>query len=665
MCIRFRQAALGVAISCIFSAGFAAAEDEAAVVVTATRFPGPVGRAIGASVISAEDISQSTATTLAEVLDRLGGVTVTRNLLGTEDANLDLRGFGVTGNQNTLVLVDGQRISENELTGARIASLPLSAIERIEILRGSGAVIYGPGASGGVINIVTRAPTTDAPRAYVFGLVGSLDTTEARAGGSFSAGALGFAIDASDRRADNWRDNNRSRTTSVSGEARVNVGQGFAALRFAVDDQHSRLPGARSEAQLKTDPRGTGTPNDVADSESQRLALTLEKRLGEFRFGADLSSRRRDAGYAYDYGFGMYSRNATQGDEDAFSPRVAWQTRWGTIRNTLTLGADWRHYRYRNDGISDFGFGATLTAERAEQQNRALYIQDQMHFTSGTELALGIRREQVRQDWREMQAPLAERSTNRNLSSWELAFRQDLGSGFSAHARTGKSFRVANVDENRCFFVPCNPLLNPQTSREDGIGMEWNHSRAQVRVEWFDMHVKNELYFNRLNGAFGSNMNMPPLQRTGLQLDAKWQALDVLELAAHATFVRARFTEGMFNGIDVAGNTVPVVPRERLSLQAGWQALPATRLTLAHSHVGRQHYDNDQANRFRRMPAYGITDFKLVQRWQDLTVNIGINNLFDKAAYDYAVVNNPLAPTTFNAYPNARRTAYLSAEYKF
>jgi len=49
-----------------------------------------------------------------------------------------MRGFGIFGDQNTLILVDGQRISENEQIPADLASIPLSSIERIEILRGSG-----------------------------------------------------------------------------------------------------------------------------------------------------------------------------------------------------------------------------------------------------------------------------------------------------------------------------------------------------------------------------------------------------------------------------------------------------------------------------------------------------------------------------------------------
>src|SRR2546428_5077866 len=121
--------------------------EDPAVIVTATRFPDSVLAApVGVTVITSEDIRNSTATSVAEVLNKLGGVHTRINFLGTPDLPIDLRGFGVTGDQNSLVLLNGQRISENELAAARLTGIPLNAIERIEIVRGSGSVLYGGGA---------------------------------------------------------------------------------------------------------------------------------------------------------------------------------------------------------------------------------------------------------------------------------------------------------------------------------------------------------------------------------------------------------------------------------------------------------------------------------------------------------------------------------------
>ena len=55
--------------------------------------------------------------------------------------SVDMRGFGVTGGQNTLILLDGRRLSDIDLSSVQWSSVPLSSIERIEILRGTGSVL--------------------------------------------------------------------------------------------------------------------------------------------------------------------------------------------------------------------------------------------------------------------------------------------------------------------------------------------------------------------------------------------------------------------------------------------------------------------------------------------------------------------------------------------
>jgi iron complex outermembrane receptor protein len=128
------------------------------VTVTATRFDDTATRyPIGVSVITAQDIERSTASTVPQLLQSLAGIR-TRDLSGSPNVQVDMRGFGIFGDQNTLVLLDGVRISEYEQVPVNWASIPLASIERIEIMRGGGAVLYGSGATGGTINIITKAP---------------------------------------------------------------------------------------------------------------------------------------------------------------------------------------------------------------------------------------------------------------------------------------------------------------------------------------------------------------------------------------------------------------------------------------------------------------------------------------------------------------------------
>src|SRR5258706_175310 len=100
---------------------------------------------VGVTSITADDIRKSASSNLGDILAQFGLLQI-RDLAGTQNPQLDLRGFGITGDQNTLVLLDGLRLSEADLESAQLSAIPLESIERIEIVRGAVAVLYGAAA---------------------------------------------------------------------------------------------------------------------------------------------------------------------------------------------------------------------------------------------------------------------------------------------------------------------------------------------------------------------------------------------------------------------------------------------------------------------------------------------------------------------------------------
>src|SRR5712664_1480853 len=167
------------------------------VVITATRFPDSKrDLPVGVTVITADDIRKSASSNLGDILAQFGLLQI-RDLAGTQNPQLDLRGFGITGDQNTLVLLDGLRLSESELVSAQLSSIPLESIERIEIVRGGGAVLYGGGASGGTINIITRRSHPGEVRALALARAGGYGTEEVRGSYGRQGDVVGGGVAAS------------------------------------------------------------------------------------------------------------------------------------------------------------------------------------------------------------------------------------------------------------------------------------------------------------------------------------------------------------------------------------------------------------------------------------------------------------------------------------
>ncbi len=130
------------------------------VVVTATRTekePQDVTQTV--TVITADDIRKSGALTASEVIEQTSGIAV--NDYGTKGAltSISIRGSSY---QQVLVLLDGRRLNSSSAGGYDMSNLPvqLDDIERIEIVRGPASALYGADAVGGVINIITKKPST-------------------------------------------------------------------------------------------------------------------------------------------------------------------------------------------------------------------------------------------------------------------------------------------------------------------------------------------------------------------------------------------------------------------------------------------------------------------------------------------------------------------------
>ncbi|NCA72078.1 MAG: TonB-dependent receptor, partial [Sphingobacteriia bacterium] len=129
-------------------------------VTTATRTqhdintsPAPI------QLIDSADIQASGATTLRNILDLAPGVYVSPS-----GANLQIRGLG---GSDTLYLIDGRRVEGEFSNSFELERIPATMIDRIEIVRGPASLLYGADALGGVVNIITKPPTS--------GLEGSVD----------------------------------------------------------------------------------------------------------------------------------------------------------------------------------------------------------------------------------------------------------------------------------------------------------------------------------------------------------------------------------------------------------------------------------------------------------------------------------------------------------
>ncbi|GAI02890.1 unnamed protein product, partial [marine sediment metagenome] len=334
---------LGLMINSVYAIGNEEDATLETVVVTGTRIQQRIERVpANVTVIDEEDIKNSNAKTVVDLLRSEEGIVV-RDLLGHgKTAQVDLRGFGETGPYNTLVLVDGRRVNEIDLSGVDWTQIPLEQIERIEIVRGTGTVLYGDNAVGGVINIITKIPT-EKLTVMAGALAGSYSRHKEQASISGGHKNLAASLFASYDSTDGYRDNGEFRAKDIGGKIVFDPTELLSLnLSGSYHSDDYGLPGPLTEEEVNVDRRATTNPLDEAESTDQYLKLGCNIDLQKYgSIVADLSYRDRKGEAQFPDPTGIFPQASNTGSETwAITPRYVWDGQLFNHPNALIVGID-------------------------------------------------------------------------------------------------------------------------------------------------------------------------------------------------------------------------------------------------------------------------------------------------------------------------------------
>jgi len=624
----------------------------APIVISTSRFandatPTP----IGATLITAEQIQQAGISNVNEAIRQLGGVSGRQNFNGTQDFSLDLRGFGTSSDQNLVILVDGVRLSDNELTPALLSSIPIESVQRIEIVRGGNSVLYGEGATGGAIHIITQQPALKRQHAFLLAEIGSWGQQELRA--SLAKGWEKFSLDinTSVQRADNYRANNASKQENFSGGMEWATEAGRIGMKLDLAQQKSRFAGALTLEQFDADPRQSTRPDDFGAIDTQRYTLFGEHRWGALDLAVELAHREKTSRGTFVSAFGnfdsRYESRMTQ-----FSPRLRHVSNAGQWRNELVAGIDL--FRWTRLTNNDFA-GTPASRQQASQQSHAVYAHNEIRF-GNARMALGARHEVFNKDSVDP-IPFTTNTynTSQALNAWEWQGSYTIAPALNIFAKTGQSYRVANVDENGLTPTPNQPLA-PQTSHDLELGATLTQGRHKASITWFDHRLKNEILFDPTAGAFGANVNLDPTRRQGLEIEASTRVTPTLAVSANVQHVQATFTEGLN-----AGSEIVLVPRNHVFLRLNWLPTDGQSAHIGLHWVDSQRYGGDFGNKCStKIPAYTTLDARYARRVGAWEFSIAGSNLTDRRYF-----SNAFGACESGIYPDAGRQVRVSARIDF
>jgi len=640
------------------------------VVVTATRTVQKAERVPASiTVITQEEIKNSNAGSITDVLSSGEGIVV-KNLQGNgKNAQVDLRGYGETGPYNTLVLVDGRRVNSIDLSGVDWTQIPIDQVERVEIVRGTGTVLYGDNAAGGVINIITKTPS-DKFTAKGAITLGSYDRKRLETSVSGGYDRIAASINASHDETEGYRKNNKYEAEDIGGKIVFDASESLSLkLIGSYHEDKYGLPGPLTEAQLKADRKDSTNPLDEGNSKDSYIKAGIDLMIGNYgTLVADLSYRNRSSEAVFP---DSTSPLATDSNSETWgvTPRYIWNGDIFNHKNTLVTGADF--YWSEQDIDSYGGFFIPLTTKTTisniGRDSVGIYLNNEYYVKENVILTLGARHEKVRYDLLQKDmtgflGPLDERITDsENAYNAGLTFMYAEKS--SVFVRANRSFRFPLTDELvyidwSTLTYKANTDLRPQTGIHYEAGIKHSFTeRISGSVTLFRAEIENELFYNP--STFG-NENHPETLHQGLEIGCRAKPFDKLTIFGNFTYEEATFEKDPYKG-----NEIPAVPgyKGHLGFRIDDIAITGLVLSAGYNYVGSSYVISDQANNFDKLKSYYTVDAKLAYKYKMLKTFFGVNNLTNQKYSEYGVMDTFL--TKRNFYPAPERNWVAGVQFEF
>ncbi len=611
-------------------------EDE--IVVTATRSPYSLDKVpYSIRVIGAEDIKRSAASHLGELLRNEGSLQVRDSLGNGRNVGISLR--GMSGGQNTAILVDGRRLNNSDLSEPDLAAIVLQDIERIEVLEGGAGVLFGDQAVGGVVNVITRTGATPGGRIVVGG--GSYDarTLGFSYGATAADDTLDFQFSGQRDKTDGYRDNTEVDFANLRGSAGYRYGAGRVFIEGQRTDNDYVLPGALMDDERRVDRRQAGSSFNDYRIDTDQYRIGVNHGVAEI---ADIlvSYGNRDedvavAGRSLSFGD---TRTEQRREVETFDPRVVLKlASW-----RITLGSDIENYDY--DLSVDSAFGLSTSSHRHER--RSQYVQGIYSFNDDIQLSAGYRYAKVDVD---VDGGYFRAHYDDSIEVKQVGLSYRVTENLRAYVNRDETFRFALADEN-VDFLGNVVSLKPQEGVAWELGSQWHQDDVELGVAIFDHAIENEIGYDTNSFA---NINFDDTRRRGATLSASLRAAPRLAISASLTRMSAEFDGGALDG-----NPLPGVSETLAKVAATFDVSDNFQCYGEAVYTGPVAIDMYAVA--EDIPGFTVYNLAASYNYGNWTFKGRLNNLFGK---EYSELVTFFGLPAY--YPSPERNANVSVQYQF
>jgi len=613
-------------------------------------------------VIGSDELSKIKFTTPEELLNRIPGVSLSRNLRIPRGD----KGY-------TIPLVDGFSL-RNPYRGSfgHIEDSNIEDIERIDLIYGPSSALYGSNAFGGVINVITAAPPKEQENRV---WVEAGDHDRLRTGASTKGtvkdtdiGDVGYVLDVSRWDIGGYRNNSDDDRTSASGKLVFHpTSVSELWVRGEYLDRVSKTPHSLTQAEFDADEKQSvvdGTPIDAFDdseTHSASIGYVTETANGEFKVGF---SYRNDKGFGY---AGYRDPNDFDLVDMNFKTQYRHDFKNGNdLSASLTTGLEIVKHTNESVTFTDETKIAVDEDEDIEFLAYAPFAQLELFPFDKTKVTLGLRYEEVKYEVKDNLD--STRDDERKFAEWapKLGVTYDLNPDHMIFAGISRGFAPPS-DGSLFSDANADPSLDAEIADNFEIGMRGAFASMPLSydIALYYLNIEDFIVAEDLGRGKTRPINAGKVNFRGLEAQLEYTPIDYLKFDVAYTFARNKFVEYINRGTDNSGEFMSSSPKHHVNARMTLTPMDNLDIELEMDVLGSYYTsnsnDSDPEGKYARDNLYNLRvsyETGPIETW--LTV---LNLTDEKHATRASYSSRGAGGRSFT--PGDARTIYMGMAYNF
>jgi len=628
-----------------------------------------VSAPFASEIYTLDDIKNSKSNNIYDFLTQNTSLSLAPSSGNRFSQKISARGYGLTvGSANLVITVNGRRLNNIDMSGSQINTININDIEKIEITKGSGSIVYGDSAMAGVINIFTKKNLNNKISTSI-GNNGFMQT-------SASAGVSGEKIDLNmsinNLKHDGYSvaDPQGNKDKGEQTKSNINVryvtdGGTEFELAYDTNELENRYPNAISQAQFDANPaqNSLGRVYTISEKESDTLTYKVKRELVD-----NLTLSRSSS---------IFNKSVKTTAHDQYGAGIAYYDKPSRY-NYDYRSADYI-LTYKDNNLKIDGGYSSFDGAREQptapnswdilntstKNNKGLFTRAQ-YSQNDTTYSVGARLEKIYYEYKRTTTGV-KLTSKHNEEAYDIGFNTKLNPKTTIFSNYNQAFQAPLVDRFFSSNGTFNEFISPSSSKTINLGLNHLTDKSKTKVTLYRSNIKNEIY---LNSAF-KNTNLDESHKQGLELQYLFKVTPKWSTNVNYAYTDAIIDKEADDAGALNGKTNPMTSKHNISASVIYSISDKANMTLTQKYRSDAFNEMDYINTgIRKQMAYNSTDFNFSYKANDLEFNFDVENLFDNSygtVLSDTGVDSYFTGTNLGAiYPgNFTRNIKLGLSYKF